>query len=588
MRLRNVFKNWKVAYKVGLLPALAAVALLAIAVAARSASTQNVELMSRIEAGFFPAAERTRDLRDALAAVQRGLMDAALAQDEEALAEADQAREAFQQTLAALKDNETLEAATLEDLGLTFEQYYQLAADTTLQAIRGGAGVELAERQAAMVEAYREVESRVARMREQGAEGMRGAFDTARRNHLESTLIITAVRLFSLVSVALLGGLAFVLVRSIRRPIDEAVQAADRLACGDLGARLTVDSSDEIGQLLQSMRRMMEYLHEMADLSESIAKGDLTVDPTPRSDRDRLGVSFRDMVHKLSTTVADLRVGAETLATASREVSSTSQGLSRGTSDQAASVEEASASLEQITASITQNAAHSKEMEKMAVEGAGMAEQSGAAVAETVAAMTAIAEKISIVEDIAYQTNLLALNAAIEAARAGEQGRGFAVVAAEVRRLAERSQEAAKEIAGVASDSVKMAERSGQLLVQLVPSIRKTAGLVEEVTAASHEQSSGVNQITTAMQRVDQVAQQNASAGEELAATAEEMSSQAAALQQQIEFFRLPERPWEQRAGAAPHSRGSGASDTWAGPASRAPRSEPPGKASGSGEYVRF
>ncbi len=181
-------------------------------------------------------------------------------------------------------------------------------------------------------------------------------------------------------------------------------------------------------------------------------------------------------------------------------------------------------------------------MELIALQGAKDGEHSGQAVLETVAAMQSIAEKISIIEEIAYQTNLLALNAAIEAARAGEHGKGFAVVATEVRKLAERSQAAAKEISRLAGTSVKVAERSGQLLVALVPSIRKTAELVQEVAATTSEQASGVVQMNRAMAQVDQVTQRNASAAEELSSTAEEMASQAEALQELISFFRIASR----------------------------------------------
>jgi hypothetical protein len=233
---------------------------------------------------------------------------------------------------------------------------------------------------------------------------------------------------------------------------------------------------------------------------------------------------------RLGQVINEARAAAGALLAASGQVAATAQALSQGTSEQAASVEATTSSLDDMTSSIAQNAANSRNVGVMVASGARDAEESGEAVLATVAAMGEIAEKISIVEEIAYQTNLLALNAAIEAARAGDQGRGFAVVAAEVRRLAERSQAAAKEISSLAGSSVRVAERSGQLLRELVPSIRKTADLVQEVAAASAEQSSGVTQISRAMTQVDHVTQKTASAAEELASTSEEMSAQAEAL----------------------------------------------------------
>jgi methyl-accepting chemotaxis protein len=192
-----------------------------------------------------------------------------------------------------------------------------------------------------------------------------------------------------------------------------------------------------------------------------------------------------------------------------------------------------------MTTSIAQNAENGRQTERMATAGAASASDSGKAVGETVEAMKAIAERVSIIEEIAYQTNLLALNAAIEAARAGAHGKGFAVVATEVRKLAERSKTAAGEIGSLASRSVGVAERSGQLLVELVPAIRRTAELIQEVTAASQEQSAGVSQISKAMTLVDQVTQRNAASSEELSSTAEEMSAQAESLLRLVAFFKL-------------------------------------------------
>jgi methyl-accepting chemotaxis protein len=203
-----------------------------------------------------------------------------------------------------------------------------------------------------------------------------------------------------------------------------------------------------------------------------------------------------------------------------------------------------------MTASISQNTENSKVTDGMATKAATEASEGGEAVRATVAAMKQIALKIRIIDDIAYQTNLLALNAAIEAARAGEHGKGFAVVATEVRKLAERSQVAAQEIGTVASSSVELAEQAGKLLDAIVPNIRKTSDLVQEITAASEEQSSGVSQINVAVNQLSQTTQQNASSSEELAATAEEMSGQAEQLQQTMAFFKIAESPV--RRGGAP------------------------------------
>ena len=288
--------------------------------------------------------------------------------------------------------------------------------------------------------------------------------------------------------------------RSITRPLNRAVAVADNLAEGDLSTEIEVDSRDETGRLLASMQHMTE---------------------------------------RLRTVISDVRSAADSLSSASEEVSATSQSLSQAATEQAASVEETTASVEQMSASIAQNTESAQITDGIAGKAANDAVQGGQAVGEMVQAMKQIANKIGIIDDIAYQTNLLALNAAIEAARAGDHGKGFAVVAAEVRKLAERSQVAAQEIGGVASNSVQLAEQAGHLLDEIVPNIQKTSDLVQEITAASREQSTGASQINIAMGQMNQITQQNASASEELAATAEEMNAQAGQLLELINYFRL-------------------------------------------------
>ena len=364
--------------------------------------------------------------------------------------------------------------------------------------------------------------------------------------------------LFTMVGVVAVISIAFAIwiVLNISSGLRRAVGLADAVAIGDLSQDVTHKSNDEIRDLINAMMTMTGNLRETANVANQIANGDLMVTPKPMSDKDTLGLALESMVERLRGVVADAISASENVSAGSQQLSSSSEQVSQGATEQAASAEEASASMEEMAANIKQNADNAAQTEKIARQSAKDAEASGDAVNRAVSAMRTIAEKISIVQEIARQTDLLALNAAVEAARAGEHGKGFAVVASEVRKLAERSQSAAAEISAMSGDTVKAAQEAGEMLTRLVPDIRKTAELVSEITAACREQDIGASQINEAIQQLDKVTQQNAGASEQMSATSEELAAQAEELQTSIAFFKVDDgghasKPQQRKAASA-------------------------------------
>ena len=380
---------------------------------------------------------------------------------------------------------------------------YQAGFTKVHAAISDGRIKTAAEANAAMAEfkaAAHKMEETAATLATNGNTSMENAKGVLHKASQQVTALIFGVSLLAII----LGVLLSLLVtRSIKRPLEQGVEVANKLAAGDLTIDVVATSTDETGRLLSAMA---------------------------------------NMVSKLKEIVAEVKTATDNVTAGSLELSSGAESMSQGASEQAAAAEEASSSMEQMSSNIRQNADNAIQTEKIALKSAEDAKEGGKAVMETVHAMKEIAGKINIIEEIARQTNLLALNAAIEAARAGEHGKGFAVVASEVRKLAERSQKAAAEIATLSSNSVDIAVKAGDLLTKMVPDIQKTAELVQEITASSREQDSGAEQINKAIQQLDQVIQQNAGAAEEMSSTAEELASQAEQLQSTIAFFKTSER----------------------------------------------
>jgi methyl-accepting chemotaxis protein len=295
-------------------------------------------------------------------------------------------------------------------------------------------------------------------------------------------------------------GLMWLFTRQLVKPLKLASAYANKVAEGDFREDLNISIDDEVGVLIKSLNAM---------------------------------------VGKLSAVVGDIKLSAMKVGSGSAELAKSSQMLSQGASNQASSLEQISASMEEMSANIKQNAENAQTTEKIAIKSATDAETGGDAVNKSVEAMKLIASKTIIIEEIARSTNMLALNASIEAARAGEYGKGFAVVAAEVGKLAERSQNEASEISKLSAESVTIAEQAGQTIQRIIPDIKRTAELVQEISAASNEQNSGAEQINRAILQLDQVVQQNASTSEETAGTAEQLSAQAEQMNGAISFFKL-------------------------------------------------
>jgi methyl-accepting chemotaxis protein len=601
------------AQKIIILPSVAALALVLVLGITTSLGRTNQQRIESIRDGYYPSVQGSRSLQEILVALQRSLQDAVQSGNQLRLQEAQELANRFESTRADLMRNPVADHAALDTLGRGFKAYYSLAYETTRRLVAKQLDEQLLVDQQSMNMQYAALRRSLGAMTDRDMKAITAAFDAAEALQKESG---HRVRTIAIISMALLVGLAIFAVRSLTRPMKEAVRVADRIAQGDMSAKIQVRSRDEIGQLLMSMQTMVAYLHEMAGAAQAIARGDLTQQVTPRSEADTFGHAFagmsdylRDMATvaervaagdldvrieprsqddlfgrafatmtdylremaevarsiaagdvsvqatpraetdsfghafvamtgTLARVTSSLRGSAGAISAAASQVAASAQLLSGGTRDETAAVQSTLAHVERMSVLAARTAGHGEELRKMAQRGVRSMEEGSAAVRETIAMMRTILDRIAVIDDIATETNVLALNASIEAARAGEHGRGFAVVATEVRGLAERSQRAAVEIRDMASKSQAITARSGTLLAELVQSMTQTMEIVQDVSAASSDQSTGIGEVNMAMRQVNSVATQNSTAAEDLAATAQEMSAQAESLQELVQFFR--------------------------------------------------
>ena len=536
----------------------------------------NEHRLGQIEGAYYPSVEASRTLQETLASVQRGLQDAAAASDPDRLRDTDSLRTAFLAVIDAAVEGRAVDTARAGQMQTAFVLYYRLARRMTERLIAGEKGDSLVAGLRLMRQRHGALVTQLATNTAADQRRIRTAFSDA-RSQQQIGWILTGVIVIVTLSAVL--WLSRFITQSVAEPLREAVDLADALALGEMQVDITVRSTDEVGQLMQSLQRMTTYLRDMSTAAGAIAQGDTAVRVIPRSARDVFGNAFARMISALeeraqvATAIAegDLSVrltpsspadvfghafvamtrriseviggtlgNAEAVSASALQLREASRRLAESASEQTASLVTTHESLDAVRVAFAKNTETGHLVEGLALDGAVRAEANGAAMQQTVVAMETILNRLALMDGIAAQSALLSINASIEAARAGEYGRGFEVVADEVGKLADESQSSAKEIGAVTAGTREAVARSQVLLDALMESIRETARQAQLVALVSEQQEVALREVHRELAQVDALARRNAAAADELASLAGGMAGQADSLAQVVGYFRAP------------------------------------------------
>jgi methyl-accepting chemotaxis protein len=522
----------------------------------------------------------------------------------------------FRDTYAAYAESSTL-------LYETLKQSWNAPTKSEMEALRAKARTISSSNAGPKMEATIIALNELLATVKEVAKGMNDAGDAM----VSSTLSILIVGSTTVIVLGIFIG--WLIARFLSRNLADVMNAAQAIGGGDLKARSSVATTDEIGVLAQSFNamgeqlqanvtkergqaeKMAQFMVEAKRVLGNLAQGDLTDHMTSACDGDleQIKTSLNSALQNLTTTLTAVRSAAESVTTGSEQITKGNEDLSQRTSEQASSLEETSSAMEEMTSTVKQNADNAKQANQLAIAAREVADKGGAVTAKAIEAMGAInqsskkiADIITVIDEIAFQTNLLALNAAVEAARAGEHGRGFAVVSAEVRNLAQRSATAAKEIKGLINESIQrvtdgseLVNQSGKTLSEIVGSVKRVTDIVAEISAASQEQASGIDEVNKAIMQMDETTQQNAALVEEATSASQSMKEQARELMHQVESFKMTESGPERHARASAHkpsalSAGSVKNPLFKKPAAstKTAHLEPAGIASGNGKDRRL